>query len=80
MNNEDLIRLGVIGSLVSAIVAFTPLPEFVFGAVGVQIPDRVLFYIFFPLLLIFGAVLVYGSWRKEKNDPNSGDHGAPDLD
>lgn len=80
MSNEDLIRLGVIGSLVSGIICFTPLPEFVFGAVGVQIPERMLFYIFFPLLLIFGAVLVYGSWRKEKNDPNSRHDPGPDLD
>lgn len=67
MNLDDMMRLGATGCLISSIITFTPLPEMILGGTGVELPENLLFYAGFPFVVIFGAILVYAAWRKEKN-------------
>ncbi len=81
MHPDDMMRLGVIGTLIASVFCFTPVPELFLAHFGFPVDGQFLAYIFYPVLVIAGAMLVYGAWKKEKvrtSNDDGGSDGGPD--
>lgn len=68
MNNNKLLRLGLVGTIIAIICCFTPALVFLFGVLGLSAFVGYLDIVLLPALLIFAGMLVYALWRKYKND------------
>lgn len=58
-----LLKVGVIGSVITAICCFTPLLVVLFGALGLAWLVGYLDYVLFPALAVFLSVTIYSIWR-----------------
>jgi mercuric ion transport protein len=66
MNNDKLLKIGIIGTIVAALCCFTPILVILFGAVGLSALVGWLDYVLFPALGIFLAITAYALWKKMK--------------
>lgn len=66
MTNKNLLRTGVIGSIVAAICCFTPALVILFGAVGLSSAVGILDYVLLPALAIFLAITGYALWKRRE--------------
>lgn len=64
MTNNRLLKIGAIGSAITALCCFTPLLVIVFGAVGLSALIGVLDLVLLPLLAIFLAITIYALWKR----------------
>lgn len=58
-----LLKVGVIGSIVTAICCFTPVLVVLFGALGIAWLVGYLDYVLFPALVLFLCITLYSLWR-----------------
>ena len=65
MNNQKLLRIGIIGSIIAAICCFTPLLVVLFGALGLSALLGILDYVLLPALGIFIAITIYALWKRQ---------------
>ncbi|MEQ8249571.1 MAG: mercury resistance system transport protein MerF [Alphaproteobacteria bacterium] len=65
MKDRNILRTGIIGSVIAAICCFTPVLVIVLGAVGLSAWLGWLDYVLFPALAIFLGVTGYGLWRRQ---------------
>ncbi len=79
MHHDDMMRLGVIGTLIASVFCFTPVPEIFLEHFGVPVDPQLLAWIFYPVLFLAGAVLVYGAWKKEVARKSEGEGGPDDA-
>lgn len=66
MNNDKLLKVGIVGTVVAALCCFTPILVILFGAVGLSALVGWLDYVLFPALGLFLAITVYALWKKMK--------------
>ncbi len=66
MNNQSLLRTGVIGSTVAAICCFTPALVILFGALGLSSMVGILDYVLLPALAVFLAITGYALWKRRE--------------
>ncbi|MEX2614615.1 MAG: mercury resistance system transport protein MerF [Alphaproteobacteria bacterium] len=66
MTNKSLLRLGVIGAMVTALCCFTPLLVIVLGAVGLSSVLGMLDAVLLPLLGIFLFITGYALWKRRR--------------
>lgn len=64
MTNNRLLKIGAIGSVITALCCFSPLLVIIFGAVGLSALIGVLDLVLLPLLAIFLAITVYALWKR----------------
>ena len=64
MNNGTLLRVGVIGSVVTALCCFTPLLVVLLGAVGLSAVLGWLDYVLLPALIVFLGIIAVALYRK----------------
>jgi mercuric ion transport protein len=62
--DSRLVKVGLIGTVVAALCCFTPLLVVLLGAVGLGAVTGYLDYVLLPALIVFGAILAYGLWRR----------------
>ena len=61
---SQLLRVGIIGSVITALCCFTPLLVFLLGAIGMSAIVGVLDFVLFPLLAIFIGITGYALWKR----------------
>jgi len=65
MENKQLLRFGIIGSVIAALCCFTSILVILFVAVGLSWVVGYLDYVLFPALFIFIGITVYALWRNQ---------------
>ena len=63
--NKKLVKLGVGGTIITAICCFTPVLVWIFGAIGLVAVVAYLDYVLFPLLAVFLLMVVIGLLQKK---------------
>jgi mercuric ion transport protein len=66
MKKLNLLKAGIVGSIVTAICCFTPFLVIVFGLAGLSYFVGNLDAILLPLLAIFIGITIFALWRKSK--------------
>lgn len=59
----NLLRIGIIGSIVTAVCCFTPVLVILLGAIGLGWLTGYLDYVLFPALFLFLGITAYAIWR-----------------
>lgn len=65
MNEQTLLKVGVIGTIVAALCCFTPLLVVLLSAVGLSALIGVLDVVLLPALVIFIGITVYALWKRQ---------------
>ena len=63
MNEEKLLKTGIIGSVIIAICCFTPALVILFGILGLSAIVGWLDYVLLPGLAVFLAITGYALWK-----------------
>jgi len=66
MNNKTLLRVGVIGGVITALCCFTPVLVVLLSAIGLSVWAGSLDYVLLPALMIFVGITVYALFKREK--------------
>jgi len=64
MNNDKLLRCGLIGTAVAAVCCFTPVLVLLLGVVGLSAVVGWLDYVLFPALASFIGITAYALWKR----------------
>ncbi len=70
MTENDFLKIGIVGSIVTAICCFTPILSIVLGVVGLSAAIGMLDHVLLPALAIFVAVTMYALWKRTKAASN----------
>ena len=62
--DNRLLRIGIIGTVLTALCCFTPVLVVLFGALGLAALVGYLDYVLFPLLAVFLLLVVVGWYRR----------------
>ncbi len=76
MNDRNLLRTSIIGTVIAAICCFTPVLVILLGAVGLSAWLGWLDYVLFPALAIFLGLTGYAVYRLKRKPAAQGDPGA----
>ena len=76
MNDRNLLRTGIIGTVTAAICCFTPVLVILLGAVGLSAWLGWLDYVLFPALAIFLGLTGYAVYRLKRKPAAQGDTGS----
>lgn len=66
MNKNIFLKIGITGSILTAICCVTPVLVIVFGAIGIGAMVTYLDIILLPMLAVFLGVTGYGYWRSKQ--------------
>ena len=66
MEQNKILKAGVIGTVIAALCCFTPVLVIIFGAVGLAALVGYLDYVLFPALAFFVALTLYAFWRRQQ--------------
>ena len=70
MRHSKLFKIGVAGTIISALCCFTPILVVVFGTVGLSAAIGWLDYVLLPALFIFVALTIYALVRRNNFPKN----------
>jgi len=73
MNQNNLLRTGVAGTVVAVLCCFTPVLVILLGTIGLASLVGYLDYVLFPALAFFLALTIYALWRRQPVEDNSND-------
>jgi mercuric ion transport protein len=73
MNQNNLLRTGVAGTVIAALCCFTPVLVILLGTIGLASLVGYLDYVLFPALAFFFALTIYALWRRQPDEDNSND-------
>ncbi len=73
MNPNNLLKIGVVGTVIAALCCFTPVLVILFGTIGLSAMVGYLDYVLFPALGFFLALTIYALWRRQSAQDNSSD-------
>jgi mercuric ion transport protein len=65
MNKKTLLRIGILGSVVSALCCFTPALVLLFGAVGLSAWVGHLDAVLLPALILFIGLTIYAFLKRD---------------
>lgn len=60
---SNLLKIGLVGSIVTALCCFTPILVILFGALGLSVLVGYLDYVLLPLLVVFIGILAFAIFR-----------------
>jgi mercuric ion transport protein len=66
MRNQSLLKIGLVGTAVSALCCFTPVLVVMLGAVGLSSLFGVLDYVLLPALALFLLMTGYALWKRQR--------------
>ena len=69
MNNDKLLKTGIIGTVVAALCCFTPLLVVIFAGFGISAWLGGADYVLFPALFGFMGLSAYAMWRRSQAGP-----------
>lgn len=64
--DSRLLRIGIIGTILTALCCFTPVLVLLLGALGLAAVVGYLDYVLFPLLAVFILLLIVGWYRRSR--------------
>jgi mercuric ion transport protein len=64
MTDKSLLKIGVVGSIITVICCFTPLLVVTLGAIGLASLIGLLDLVLLPTLAIFPLIAGYGLWKR----------------
>ena len=64
MTENGLLRVGIIGTVVTALCCFTPVLVVLLGAVGLSAAIGRLDYVLLPALVLFWASTAFALWKR----------------
>jgi mercuric ion transport protein len=64
MTEKGLLRVGIIGTVVTALCCFTPVLVVVLGAVGLSAAIGRLDYVLLPALILCPGLTVFAFWKR----------------
>ncbi len=67
MNDKNLLRIGITGSVVVALCCFTPILVIAFGVLGLSAAVGWLDLVLFPMLAVFLGVTGYALYRRRQS-------------
>jgi len=67
--DDGLLRVGIIGTLVTALCCFTPILALLLGAIGLTALLAGLDYVLLPALAGFLALTAWAAWRRRRRTP-----------
>ncbi len=70
MKQANLLKLGLIGTVIAALCCFTPILVILLGAVGLSAVIGYLDYVLLPALAFFVALTAYALWRRQQTQGN----------
>lgn len=68
MEDRRLLRLGVVGTVITAVCCFTPALVLILGALGLSAAVGWLDYILLPALAAFAALTVFARLRRRNRE------------
>lgn len=71
MNQKNLLKTGVIGTVIAALCCFTPVLVILFGAVGLAAVVGYLDFVLLPALAFFVLLTIYALWRRQQAQGNN---------
>ena len=66
----NMLKVGIIGTVIAAICCFTPALVILFGAFGLSALVDILDYVLIPALVFFLAMTVYALWKRNRHQLN----------
>ena len=66
--SEKLLRVGIVGSIVTALCCFTPALVLLLGALGLSAAVGWLDYVLMPALVLFLSLTGYSLWRRQRSE------------
>ena len=67
MGDNQLLRVGVVGTVIAALCCFTPLLVVLLGAVGLSAALGWLDYVLLPAIALFVGLTIYALYRRQKS-------------
>jgi mercuric ion transport protein len=64
MTDKDLLKVGIIGTVIAAICCFTPVLVILLATVGLSAVLGWLDFVLIPALLIFMGITAYALWKR----------------
>lgn len=64
MKQNRLLKLGIVGTILTALCCFTPVLVILFGALGLAALVGYVDYVLFPLLGVFALLVIVGLYRR----------------
>ena len=76
MNDQRLLKTGIIGSIVMTLCCMTPILVVLFGAVGLSALVGYLDFVLLPALAVFLLITGYALWKRGQGgaDPQGDDN------
>lgn len=68
MNDNRLFKLGLVGSILTAICCFTPVLPILLGGLSLAAVLAYIDYILLPLLALFLGLTAYAWWKSGQHD------------
>lgn len=65
MNNNRLLKIGIVGTVIAALCCFTPVLVILFGVVGLSALVGYLDIVLLPALGVFVLITLYALWRRQ---------------
>lgn len=65
MTNQQLLRIGITGTAISALCCFTPILVILLGAAGLSAALGYLDLVLLPALAAFILLTIYALWRRQ---------------
>ena len=65
MNDNKLIKTGIVGTVIAALCCFTPVLVILVSAIGLSAIIGYLDYVLFPALAFFLLLTIYALWRRQ---------------
>ena len=67
MNDQTLIKTGIIGAVIAAVCCATPVLVILFGAIGLSALTGYLDYVLLPALALCVGLMGYGLYRQRRS-------------
>ncbi len=71
MNQNNLLKAGIVGTVIAALCCFTPVLVILFGAVGLAAVVGYLDFVLLPALAFFVLLTIYALWRRKQAQGNN---------
>ncbi len=68
MNKNNFLKIGITGSILTAVCCVTPVLVILFGVLGIGAMVTYLDMVLLPLLAVFLGITGYGYWRTSRNE------------
>jgi len=71
VNQNNLLKAGIVGTIIAALCCFTPVLVILFGTIGFAAVVGYLDYVLLPALVFFVLLTIYALWRRKQAQGNN---------